>query len=174
MAKMLAVCRCIFLKQLTMVLLWHSRQTSGLLTLAQLLCLLQLHSEEQLFPTKPKWHWQTPGDTHVPFTQPCAHTGSHCPERLYKGKEKKKKDELWVNMSSYNKTQSPCLCFTCWVCNLTCRCNGIPVVNHGSPECCCSDGGRWCIHPLGDSGGKTNCRSSGDKCHHSLLNGRKG
>lgn len=66
----------------TMVLLWHSRQTSGFVTPAQLLCLLQLHWDEQLSPTKPKWHWQTPGDTHVPFTQPCAQTGSHWPEML--------------------------------------------------------------------------------------------
>lgn len=112
---------CVCLKALTMVLLWHSRQTSGLFTPAQLLCLLQLHWDEQLSPTNPKWHWQTPGDTHVPFTQPCAHTGSQQPDPLYGRKTRwgglsKSFRLLWEARVFFKLSLwAQCLRDTCWL-----------------------------------------------------------
>lgn len=91
-----------FIWILTMVLLWHCRQTSGLVTPAQLLCLLQLHCKEQLSPTNPKWHRQTPGETHVPFKQPCAHTGPHWPERL---ERRITKEKWWFNYNVTTRTK---------------------------------------------------------------------
>lgn len=89
----------------------------------------------------------------------CSIDATLCTHRLTLTREtawQKNRGKRLAQKLCYYTAQTAAPRITCWVCNPVCRCSDIPEAGHGSPECCCSGGGRLHIHPLLDSGGKTN------------------
>lgn len=158
---------------ITFVLFLHSRQVSSWEMLLQLLCLLQRHWEEQFSPTNPKWHWQTPGNTQVPLTQPWAHTGSHWPDTLRKRERGKHTLTTQPLEGQWFCLRMKAVKNTCLVHSPVCMCSGSLQADHGSLEWYYSGDVHWHTRPpLGNAGRTSYCSTVGTEAH-SRLHSRK-